>query len=218
MKTINIYISDLKLALLMEQLYKKFKSLHYSVEDCVKFYNDNAIIINNVHNFNSEYDLLAFADIYYGCMFCIIQKGQYNKAIDSIKNVLPVLEGGIDKYNVTRATFSNYVWLLWQQGIAYYNLRDYAQSIKLFNKVNEYEPANDKVKEWLEWAKWGRVTKFIPFLTILGFIGVMVNLFGKTFIPRDINLAISIVSVLILLSTLILNIYFKRKRLKKKSN
>lgn len=202
----------------MEQLYKKFKSLHYSIEDCISFYNDNAITINNVHNFNSEYDFLAFAEIYYGCMFCLIQKGQYNKALDSITKVLPILEDGIDKFNINRAIFSNYVWLLWQQGIAYYNLKDYNQAIKLFKKVHEYEPDNDKMTEWLEWANWGRMTKYIPVLMILGFIGVMTNILGKAFIPRNIKLIISVISVLILLSCLILDLYLRRKRRKRKSN
>jgi len=202
----------------MEQLYKKFKSLHYSVEQCVVFYNDNIITINNTHNFNKEYDLLAFAEIYYGCMFCLIQKGQYNKAIDSITKVLPVIEESIDKFNVTRATFRNYVWLLWQQGIAYYNLKDYAQAIKLFKKVHEYEPENDKMTEWMEWANWGRITRFMPVLLVFSSIGIVIDALGKAFIPVGIRQIILIISILICVPYLILDIYLKRKRLKKKSN
>jgi tetratricopeptide (TPR) repeat protein len=202
----------------MEQLYKKFKSKPITADYCVSFYNESLITINNIQKFDSEHDLLLFAEIYYGCMFSLIQRNQYNKAIDSIVRVLPILEEGIDKFNINKSKFHHYVWLLWQQGIAYYYLKEYGQSIKLFKKVYTYEPDNEKIQEWLERAKLDRVTRYTPFLLIIALFGMISTTLWKASITRSNRTIILIVTFLILLLVSTLEIYVKRNRRKIKSN
>ncbi len=200
----------------MEQLYTKFKSTPTTVDYCVSFYNENSILINNVSGFNTEYDVLCFTEMYYGCINSLVQRNQYNKAIDSIVRVLPVLENGIAKFNINKAKFHHYVWLLWQQGIAYYYLKDYSQSIGLFTTVNKYEPDNDKAKEWLERSKTDRLAKYPFVLWILVLIFTAGSFFGKNYITHNIRSFVLLITFLILLSTILLEFYIRRKRLRVK--
>jgi hypothetical protein len=199
----------------MEQFYKTYWDNHSNTPEYnIKFYNENFVRINNITRFDNKEDLYSFVLIYYQFISAFVLKSQYKNAIKAL-NKLPLIETFIDEFEVDRAGFDNYRWLLNMQARALYNLKRERASKKIFDQLLIYEPENDNIKLWRQAAKLSIIQKYSLILGIFSLVAMAGQMLSKYMNHIVLNHICTYVASVCFLIFGIINVIIYIKRNKK---
>jgi len=138
----------------LEILYDDFYELdpndYYGI---IKFYESNILILENKSSFKDKADFEEFILLQCQYIISLEKTGKYRKTISKAEMVIKLLDNNSRTYNIDLNIYTTYWSILTSKGRAFYNLKDYKNSIPIFERLLEWDSDNDNFKNWLNASK-----------------------------------------------------------------
>lgn len=182
----------------------------------IRFYENNLDSIENIdisqNDDNYEIKLKILCD--YGVSLVIV--GNYSKGVEILKTAIPMFEYAPGQEQSKLKSNGYFENLLWSYGLALWETKKLNDSIKIFDRLVEYYPDNDKYRKWLNQLKANKISKITTPLWIV----CMVWLFGELTIfekfESTTRFKLALIGFILLLIVSFLE-YYKYKTKNKKS-
>lgn len=180
----------------------------------IKFYENNALILDNKTVFQDKDDFNEYIIILCKYVISLEKIGKYTKAVKYAEKAVNLIDYKLSEYNINLKDFTKYWSMLSSKARAHYNLKDYKNSILTFKKLHLWDPDNDNIKNWLDSAQSRQRNSINIYFYVTGLIllfGEMI--FGNKFGNPELKLYMSVISF-IFLSVGLINEYFGDKLVK----
>ena len=160
----------------LEILYDDFYELdpndYYGI---IKFYESNILILENKSSFKDKADFEEFILLQCQYIISLEKTGKYRKTISKAEMVIKLLDNNSKTYNIDLNIYTTYWSILTSKGRAFYNLKDYKNSIPIFERLLEWDSDNDNFKNWLNASKSEKRNLINKYLYSLAFILFIVS-------------------------------------------
>jgi tetratricopeptide (TPR) repeat protein len=199
----------------IETLKKEFDAV--PLTDNLAFVNFFEKNITSVENINPDKDEAHYnAKLHLECEYGIslFGSGQYTRAVEILSQSIPMFENAPNQDESELKNISYFEHLLWSYAVSLYETKALNDSIKLFERLVEYKPQNDKYRNWLKVLKGQKTSKLIKPLWIF----IFVWLFGEfTFFENfssELQFRLSLIGgfLLLIAGGFELYIYFIKKK------
>jgi len=199
----------------IHQLKQEFDNLNSSDNLAyIRFYESNLYSIDRIDigKDNNHYNakLRLFSE--YG--LSLVGGGHYTKGATVLEKAIPMFENAPnqDFNNLRKASYFEH--LLWSYGVALWETKQIESSIKVFNRLVDYYPDNDKYRIWLNGLKATKIKKYTKPL----WIGIAIwfvcdfTIFEKFDSIVQFRLSIFGATLLVIVGLLELYIYITKKK------
>jgi tetratricopeptide (TPR) repeat protein len=136
----------------------------------IRLYEKNKFFLDNKSNFKDKddfNDLVLFTGQY---VISLEKMGKYSKAIKYAEKLLQLIDSKKEEFNINLMEFTTYWSILTTIGRSFYNLKDYKNSVPIFEKLLEWDSDNDYFKNWLNASKSEKRNAINKYLYSLAFI------------------------------------------------
>jgi tetratricopeptide (TPR) repeat protein len=204
---------------IIEKVYGNFVlTTMESPDTAINFFNENIVVFNNIERFETKEDLINFEHMFWFYSSALFERGRYNDTIDIVLKFLPIIEIGIEEFEIDKSSDKHYKRIIYEKARASYNLNDYNAAFNDFKELSSYEPNNDRYKNWLSSSNNGKQQRIINALCIFGTIGLITDVVGGKSIPKEPRVFIISISLIFLIIALVMQIIISRNKRRRKSN
>ena len=143
----------------------------------IRLYEKNQILLDNKSTFKDKEDFNDF--VLLTAQYCIsLEKmGKYSKAIKYADRLLQLIDSKNEEFNINQKDYTTYWSILTTKGRSLYNLKDYKNSIPIFERLLEWDTDNDNLKNWLDASKSRKRNSINQYLYIIALIFITTELF-----------------------------------------
>jgi tetratricopeptide (TPR) repeat protein len=201
----------------IKEIQREFNGLkHSDAREVIKFFEENFESIESLDISKTDEEYKTKLKILCDYGVCLVVVGNYSKGAKILNNSIPMYEYAPDQeYSKLQGNgyFEN---LLWSYGLALSETKQINDSIKIFKRLVEYYPDNEKYRKWLNQLKANKISKITTPLWII----CMVWLFGElTFFEQfesTIKFRLALVGFILLL--IVTSIEYYKYLIKKKKS
>ena len=177
----------------------------------IKFYEMNLLLLDNKSVFQDKDDFYNYIEIICQYVLSLEKTGKYNKTLKYAERGIILIDLKREEYNIDLKDYSAYWFMLSSKGRAHYYLKDYKNSIHVYERLHRFDPENDIIKNCLVSAKSRQRNSINKYLYITATILIITEMiFGNKFGYPKLKLYMSGIGFIILLTALI-NEYFGDK-------
>jgi tetratricopeptide (TPR) repeat protein len=174
----------------------------------IKFYEKNLLLLDNKSVFQDKDDFDDYIIIICQYVTSLEDIGKYTKTLKYAERGINLIDLKLEEYNIDLNDYSAYWSMLSCKGRSHFYLKDYKNSIHDYERLHQWDPDNDNIKNWLVSAKSRQRNSINKYLYVIAIILVLTEMiFGNKFGNPKLKLYMSGISFLIFL-TGILNEYF----------
>jgi tetratricopeptide (TPR) repeat protein len=185
----------------------------------IRFYENNKHSIENtdssIDGLNDKFKLKLVCE--YG--MSLVDGGQYAKGVSILEKAIPMFENEPDNSKTDLKNNSYLEHLLWHYGFALWEIKQINDSIKIFKRLVNYYPENDKYRNWLTSLKASKIRKIANPIWIACFIWLLGDLIIFSKLDSQTRLFFSILGVSLLITVgimeLIIQIRIKKIKARK---
>ena len=143
----------------------------------IRLYEKNQILLDNKSTFKDKEDFNDF--VLLTAQYCIsLEKmGKYSKAIKYADRLLQLIDSKNEEFNINQKDYTTYWSIMTTKGRSLYNLKDYKNSIPIFERLLEWDTDNDNLKNWLDASKSRKRNSINQYLYIIALIFITTELF-----------------------------------------
>jgi hypothetical protein len=141
-------------------------------------------------------------------------KNRFNEMADTAIKYLEIIDGEIERLKDNSVKDKWYFGILFLEGMAVYNLRDYKGSTPIFKQLSKQDPQNENYKNWLSYSLYGQRMWISKTITIICFALFAIQIFFNKLIPFSGRMSLDGIALLGLIGTGLYDFYIKRSRRK----
>lgn len=201
------------------KIYRDF--YHIDANDymgIIRFYERNSLLLDNKSTFQNRDEFNHYVSVVGQYVISLENLGRYSKTIKYADKSLTLIDSKADDYGITLKDFTTYWSILTSKGRALYNLKDYKNSIQVFDKLLTWDKDNDNFKNWRDAAKTKKRNSINNYLYITAGILLFSEIFlGDLLGVPKVRLYMSGIGLL-LISIALFNDYFLGKIFKSNKN
>jgi len=201
------------------KIYRDF--YHIDANDymgIIKFYERNSLLLDNKSTFQNRDDFNDYVSVLAQYVISLENLGRYSKTIKYADKASNIIDSRADNYGINLMEFTTYWSILTSKGRALYNLKDYKNSIQVFDRLLTWDKDNDNFKNWRDAAKAKKRNSINNYLYITAGILLVSEIFlGDLMGIPKVKLYMSGIGLL-LFSIALFNDYFLGKFLKSNKN
>lgn len=119
----------------------------------IQFYESNSLLLDNKTEFQNKNDFNDHVSVLGKYVISLENLGKYSKTIKYADKALHLIDSKADEYSIKLKDFTIYWSILTSKGRTLYNLKDYKNSIQVFDKLLTWDADNDNFKNWRNAAK-----------------------------------------------------------------
>jgi len=143
----------------------------------IRLYEKNQLLLDNKSTFKDKDDFNDFALLLGQYVISLEKMGKYSKAVKYSDKLLDLIDLKKDEFNITKKDFTTYWSIMTSKGRALYNIKDYKNSIPIFEELLEWDSDNDNFKNWLDASKSRQRNSINKYLYIIASILIMTEIF-----------------------------------------
>ncbi len=160
----------------------KIYSDFYKIEptdyiEIISFYEKNETLLDNKSKFKDKEDFNNFVLLLGQYVISLEEIGKYSKAVKYADKFLHLIDLGVEEFNIDKKDFTTYWSIMTSKGRALYYLKDYKNSISVFEKLLEWDSENDNFRNWLDESKSRRRNSINKYLYVIASILVITDIF-----------------------------------------
>ena len=184
----------------------------------IRFYENNQESIENIDITKNEehYDskLRLFSE--YG--ISLVGGGFYTKGASVLAEAIPMFENAPNQDFDELKEISYFEHLLWCYGIALWETKQLNDSIKIFDRLVDYYPDNDKYRKWRNQLKANKISKITTPLWIICLIWLLGELTLFEQFESMTRFKLSLIGFILLLTVSFFEYYKYLTKNKKNTN
>jgi tetratricopeptide (TPR) repeat protein len=174
----------------------------------IKFYEKNLLLLDNKSVFQDKDDFDDYILIICQYVTSLEDIGKYTKTLKYAERGINLIDLKIEEYNIDLNDYSAYWSMLSSKGRSHFYLKDYKNSIHDYERLHQWDPDNDNIKNWLVSAKSRQRNSINKYLYITAIILILTEMiFGNKFGNLKLKLYMSVIGFIIFL-TGVLNEYY----------
>lgn len=143
----------------------------------IRLYEKNQLLLDNKSTFKDKDDFNDFALLLGQYVISLEKMGKYSKAVKYSDKLLDLIDLKKDEFNITKKDFTTYWSIMTSKGRALYNIKDYKNSIPIFEELLEWDSDNDNFKNWLDASKSRQRNSINKYLYIIASILIITEIF-----------------------------------------
>lgn len=143
----------------------------------IRFYESNSLLLDNKSTFQNRDDFNDYVFVVGQYVISLENLGKYSKTIKYADRLLHLIDTNADKYDIKLMDFTPYWSILTSKGRAHYNLKDYKNSILVFDKLLTWDSDNDNFKIWRDGAESKKRNSINGYLYISAAILLVTEIF-----------------------------------------
>jgi len=169
----------------LEKLYelglKKLQTEEFNrVDNFLKFYKDNALILSNTNSIKSQKDLEIFVFFARHKLSFLKEDMGYDKLIENYENIISEISNLESRYNFEPIK-DDFLDMQFTLGKAYFEIEKYENAQAIFGRLSAIDPQNEAYIIWMLSIENKKQKVKIMSNEILGFIYiVLLFVFDKT--------------------------------------
>ena len=166
----------------------------------IRFYESNIQSIDSIDSSldDDHYNFKLRLICEYG--ISLVSGGQYTKGVSVLEKAIPMFENEPKNSNFDLKTNSYLEHLLWNYGLALWEVKRTNESMNVFRRLVSYYPENDKYRNWLAGLKASKLRKIATPIWLCCFIWLLGDLLFFDKLDPQTRLYLSVLGLLILLS------------------
>ncbi len=149
----------------------------------IRLYEKNQLLLDNKSTFKDKDDFNDFVLLVGQYVISLEKTGKYSKAIKHADRLLALIDSKKDEFDINQKDFTSYWSILITKGRSLYNLKDYKNSIPIFERLTEWDADNDNLKIWLDASKSRKRNSINKYL----YIGASILIISKIFLNDQIE-------------------------------
>ena len=142
----------------------------------IRLYEHNQILLDNKSAFNDKDDFNDFVLLTGEYVISLEEMGKYSKAVKYADKLLLLIDSKKNEVEININDLTTYWSILTTKGRALYNLKDYKNSIPIFERLLEWDSENDNFKNWLEASKSRKRNSINKYLYIIALILIVTKI------------------------------------------
>lgn len=143
----------------------------------IRLYEKNLLLLDNKSTFKDRNDFNDFVLMVGQYVISLEKMGKYSKAVKYADRLLHLIDLKKDEFNINQKDFTTYWSILTTKGRSLYNLKDYKNSIAIFERLLEWDTDNDNFKNWLDASKSRKRNSINKYLYIIALILIITEIF-----------------------------------------
>ncbi len=143
----------------------------------IRFYESNSLLLDNKSSFQNRDDFNDYVSVVGQYVISLESLGKYSKTIKYADRLSHLIDTNAGKYCIKLMDFTPYWSILASKGRAHYNLKDYKNSILVFDKLLTWDTDNDNFKIWRDGAKSKKRNSINSYLYISAAILLVTEIF-----------------------------------------
>ena len=171
----------------------------------IRLYEKNQILLDNKSIFYDKDDFTNYALLVGQYVISLETIGKYSKAIKYADRLLQLIDSKSEEFEINQQDFTTYWSILTTKGRSFYHLKDYRNSIPIFERLVAWDADNDYLKDWLDSSrsrKRNAINKYLYSISVILYFTEV--FFGDKIGNQKIKLFL-IVSALILFIIALVN-------------
>lgn len=180
----------------------------------IRLYENNQIVLDNKTTFKDKDDFNKFVIFAAQYVISLEKMGKYKKSIKYADRLLQLIESKKDDFEIPINDFTSYWSVLTTKGRSLFNLKDFRNSILIFERLLEWDSENDNFRLWLDASKSRKRNLINQYLYIVSSILILSELIIRNSIENHKIKIFMLGLGLILFSIALFNEYFVDKILK----
>ena len=150
----------------------------------IRLYEKNKILLDNKLAFKDKDDFNDYVLLVGQYVISLEKMGKYSKAIKYADKLLQLIDSKKDEFDINQKDFTTYWSILTTKGRSFYNLKDYNNSIPIFEKLLEWDNENDNFKIWLDASKSRKRNSINKYFYIVASILIITDVFFRDHIEN----------------------------------
>ncbi len=202
----------------IKELYREFKAMPDPTPgSMIDFFSANHLFFDNLAGFNDAAEVTLYIELTWHYMNALTKKERYNDTVDTAIKHLTLIDSEIKRFKLLALRDDWYYGVLFMEGAASYNLRDFKTATTIFRKLVAHDPQNDSYNSWLVYSKY-RQKLWVTYSIWAVSIGIMsVDLFFHELIPwRGVRLTLLAIGFIGFVTNIVWDYFIKRSFRKKK--
>lgn len=199
----------------IHKLKEEFDKLNSSDNSAyIRFYENNINSIDKIDITKDDDHYTAKLRLYSEYGLSLVGGGHYTKGASVLEKAIPMFENAPNQdFNKLRE-ISYFEHLLWSYGVALWETKQIESSVKIFNRLVDYYPDNEKYRSWLNALKVIKIKKYTKPLWAVCMIWLIgeLTVFEKFDTNTQFNLSIIGAGLLIIVGLLELYIYITKRQ------
>lgn len=143
----------------------------------IRLYEKNQLFLDNKSSFKDKDDFNDFVLLLGQYVISLEKMGKYSKAVKYSDKLLHLIDLKKDEFDIKQKDFTTYWSIMTSKGRALYNLKDYKNSIPIFEKLLDWDSENDNFKNWLDASKSRQRNAINKYLYIIASILIITEIF-----------------------------------------
>ncbi len=143
----------------------------------IRLYEKNQLLLDNKSTFKDKDDFNDFALLLGQYVISLEKMGKYSKSVKYSDKLLDIIDLKKDEFNIIKKDFTTYWSIMTSKGRALYHIKDYKNSIPIFEELLEWDSDNDNFKNWLDAAKSRQRNSINKYLYIIASILIITEIF-----------------------------------------
>jgi len=143
----------------------------------IRLYEKNQILLDNKSTFKDKADFNDFVLLVGQYVISLEKMGKYAKSVKYADRLLQLIDIVKDEFDINQKSFATYWSILTTKGRSLYYLKDYKNSIPIFERLLEWDPDNDNFKNWLDASKTRKRNSINKYLYIGASILIITEIF-----------------------------------------
>lgn len=134
----------------------------------IKYVESNLMFLENKKHFTDYDDFYAFSLLISKYIIALENTGKYKQTIKYADKALKLFDENMEQFEIDINEYFIYWSVLVSKGRSHYDLDDYNNSIKVFERLVKRDPDNDNLIKWLEFSNSKKRNSINKYLYVSG--------------------------------------------------
>jgi tetratricopeptide (TPR) repeat protein len=143
----------------------------------IRLYEKNQLLLDNKSTFKDKDDFKDFVLLLGQYVISLEKMGKYSKAVRYSDKLLNLIDLQGDEFDIDKRDFTTYWSIMTSKGRALYYLKDYKNSIPIFEELLKWDSDNDNFNNWLDASKSRQRNSIHKYLYIIASILIITEIF-----------------------------------------